>query len=137
MIEINLLPGARKKTKRSGGPKFDFGAAFAGISSKIKDRWLAMAAGSAVVSLGVVGVLFGLQARQSSELNDALAKATQDSANYASVLATRYRLESKRDTLLRQLNIIKAVDGDRFLWPHVLEEVSRALPAYTWITGIN
>ena len=46
-------------------------------------------------------------------------------------------LEAKRDTLLRQLNIIRAIDGDRFVWPHVLEEVSAALPAYTWLTSLT
>ena len=42
MIEINLLPGA-KRAKRGGGPKFNFGAAFSGLSARVKDRWLATA----------------------------------------------------------------------------------------------
>jgi Tfp pilus assembly protein PilN len=41
-----------------------------------------------------------------------------------------------RDTILRQVHIIKSLDEDRFIWAHVLDEVSRALPQYTWLTAI-
>ena len=30
-----------------------------------------------------------------------------------------------------------AIDEDRYIWPHILDEVSRALPPYTWITVLN
>jgi len=29
------------------------------------------------------------------------------------------------------------VDGDRYVWPHVLDEVTRALPAYTWLVDMS
>ncbi len=32
---------------------------------------------------------------------------------------------------------VAALDGDRFVWPHLLDEVGRALPDYTWITTIE
>jgi Tfp pilus assembly protein PilN len=41
-----------------------------------------------------------------------------------------------RDTLLRQVNIIKSIDQDRYVWPHIMDEVSRALPQYTWLSLI-
>jgi Tfp pilus assembly protein PilN len=34
------------------------------------------------------------------------------------------------------VNIIRSLDDDRFVWPHVLDEVSRALPQYTWLTTL-
>jgi Tfp pilus assembly protein PilN len=38
---------------------------------------------------------------------------------------------------LRSLNLIRAIDDDRFVWPHVMDEVSRALPPYTWIVSLG
>jgi Tfp pilus assembly protein PilN len=32
--------------------------------------------------------------------------------------------------------VIREVDGRRYLWPHVMDEVSRALPPYTWLTRL-
>jgi Tfp pilus assembly protein PilN len=29
------------------------------------------------------------------------------------------------------------VDGDRYVWPHVLDEVTKALPAYTWLVDMG
>jgi len=34
------------------------------------------------------------------------------------------------------MSVIAAVDAERFVWPHVLDEVSRALPTYTWLRSI-
>jgi Tfp pilus assembly protein PilN len=61
----------------------------------------------------------------------------QDSTRYASVLRERDRAEAKRDTVLRALNLVRAIDDDRFIWPHVMDEVSRALPPYTWIMSLG
>ena len=33
-------------------------------------------------------------------------------------------------------NLIKSFDNKRFVWPHIMDEVSRALPPYTWVTSI-
>src|SRR6185295_11212502 len=61
----------------------------------------------------------------------------QDSTRYASVLKERERAEARRDTVLRSLNLIKAIDDDRFIWPHVMDEVSRALPPFTWLLSVG
>jgi Tfp pilus assembly protein PilN len=137
MIEINLLPGATKKTKRGGGARFDFSSLLAGVSERVKDRWLAAAVVCGVLGLGAIGAMYLIQSRQTSQITAAEQQGLSDSTRYASVLSERLHLEAKRDTLLRQLNIIRAIDGDRFVWPHVLEEVSAALPAYTWLTALS
>ena len=67
----------------------------------------------------------------------AAEKAVQDSAHNAALLKDRYQAEQTRDTVLRQVNLIRSLDEDRYVWPHVLDEVSRALPQYTWITLIT
>ena len=60
----------------------------------------------------------------------------QDSTRYVAVLRERNRAEAQRDSVQRQLDIIKSIDNDRFIWSHVMDEVSRALPPYTWLKSI-
>ena len=38
---------------------------------------------------------------------------------------------------MSQIGVIRTVDGDRYVWPHVMDEVARALPAYTWLTEMS
>ncbi len=90
-----------------------------------------------VVAVAAIAGMYLIQAHQNKTLTAEEQQGLADSTRYASVLKDRVHLEAKRDTLLRQLNIIRAIDGDRFVWPHVLEEVSTALPAYTWLTALS
>jgi Tfp pilus assembly protein PilN len=53
------------------------------------------------------------------------------------VLSARHRLTSERDSVYRQLQIIRTIDDNRYNWAHILDEVSRALPAYTWLTSLE
>ena len=137
MIEINLLPGARRKARRGGATKLDIGASLAGMRERIREPWLIGAVAVTVLSVGIVGILYTTQSSRASTIDDALQKAVQDSTRYASVLKERERAEAKRDTVLRSLNLIRAIDDDRFIWPHVMDEVSRALPPYTWIVSLG
>ena len=136
MIEINLLPGARKQ-KRSRSAAFDFGAFFGNIASRIRDPYPIMAAVTTVLAIAAVGVLFLYQNRKASALTAHETKSTQDSTRYAAVVAQRRSAEQQRDSVVRQINIIRAIDGTRFVWPHVLDEINRALPPYTWLKSIQ
>jgi Tfp pilus assembly protein PilN len=137
MIEINLLPGARRKARRGGGSKIDFAASFASVRERIREPWLIGAGAVTALALIAVGVLYFQQSRREATLDDALQKAVQDSTRYASVLKEHDKAEARRDTVLRSLNLIRAIDDDRFIWPHVLDEVSRALPPYTWLVSLG
>jgi Tfp pilus assembly protein PilN len=139
MIEINLLPGSGKKAKKGGGggAKLDLGASFANLKSKVRDPYMLGAVGSAVVAILVTGGLYTTQESRASRLDAELQKSVQDSTRYASVLHEREKAEAKRDTVLRSLNMIRAIDDDRYIWPHVMDEVSSALPPYTWIVSLG
>jgi Tfp pilus assembly protein PilN len=136
MIEINLLPGTRK-TKRSRSAKVDFGAMFAGVSAKIRDPWLVGAIASVAVAVLAVGGLWLYQNRRVASLTERETTAVQDSTRYAAVIAQRNAAMAQRDSVIRQVNVIKAIDETRFLWPHILEEVSRAKPPYIWFKSMN
>jgi Tfp pilus assembly protein PilN len=141
MIGINLQPGTARKARRSSGgrsaPKLDIAASIASLRERIRDPWMIGAVAVTVIAVAAVGTLYMSQGRREADLTEAEQKAVQDSTRYASVLREREVAEAKRDTVLRSLNLIRAIDDDRFIWPHVMDEVSRALPPYTWIVSLG
>jgi Tfp pilus assembly protein PilN len=134
MLEINLLPGGPRKKAASAGASVDFNALFAGIKGQLGNLWMIGAVAGIVLALGVGGYLYYRQSHDRTVAEERLAKAQDDSVRYAKVVAQRNAALAKRDTLLRQVNLVRAIDDDRYIWPHILEEVSKALPQYTWIT---
>ncbi|HVE79112.1 MAG TPA: PilN domain-containing protein [Gemmatimonadaceae bacterium] len=137
MISINLLPGSGKKSRGRAGPSIDLGALFATFAARVKDPYLAAAVGTGAVSIAAVVLLYTTQAAKAARLTDAEQKAVQDSTRYAAVLKEKRRWEAQRDSLNAQIKVIRAIDDDRFVWPHILDEVSRALPPYTWLTQVG
>jgi len=135
MIEINLLPSAGKK-KATRRKSVDLSAIAAGASGKFRDKFLIGSVIAVVAGIGTGAGLYTQQMARESELAERKDRAVRDSTRYATFLKDRYRAEAVRDTLLREVNIIRSLDDDRFVWPHVLDEVSRALPQYTWLTTL-
>ncbi len=136
MIEINLLPGAKKARRGGGGPSFNVGALFSGFGSSVKDPFLLVAVGGLVIGLAATGVLFTSLSSREATLVEREQQAMQDSTRYAAVLKERGNAQAQRDSVVRQLAIIRTIDGERFTWPHLLDEISEALPPYTWLTSI-
>jgi Tfp pilus assembly protein PilN len=140
MIEINLLPGSgKKKSSRSSGGsarKINIGALIAGITQKIRDPWLISAVGSVVLSIVIVGGTYLYQDQRITSLSERETKGLADSTRFSAALKERARADARRDTLLRRMNLIRAIDEDRYIWPHVLDEVSKALPPYTWLSSL-
>ncbi len=136
MIEINLLPGTGKKPRNRGGAGVNFSGVASGIASKVNDPLLLSAIASVLVAALVIGGLFWHQRAQNVQINEALQKAEQDSINYSGVIREQRRAQSQRDSVVSQVNLIKSFDDKRFVWPHIMDEVSRALPPYTWVTSL-
>lgn len=134
MIRINLLPGAARK--RATGIRFDPRAIWTAATENM-DRYVISAAASVVVVLALMALMFFTQRGTAQEFTERERRALQDSARFAAVLYDRAQAESHRDAVLRQLAIIQSIDDRRFVWPHLLEEVSLALPPYTWLTSIT
>lgn len=137
MIEINLLPGARKKKSGSAGASLNLGALLGELRGRFKDPWLLVAIGGVVVGAAATGVMWYLQDGQGKALSERERIAVQDSTRYAAVLAQRAAAEAQRDSILRQIAVISAIDGDRFIWPHIMDEIARAMPTYTWLRTVQ
>ena len=94
---------------------------------------------SVAVVAGVLGVLgwwytdlSGRQRDVQVELDDAL----QDSANYADLIERNATLAARRDSIAQKVDIIQEIDALRYVWPHLLDELARALPDFTWLTQV-
>src|SRR5437667_8036465 len=144
MIEINLLPGDGKKKKRAktaAPAKFEFNlkppAWLAGLTEKMTDKYMLGAVGAAGVSGALIVLLFISQAARGALLDARETKAVKDSAQYSAVLNAKARAEATRDSLYQQIAIIKSIDDSRYLWSHLMYEISNALPQYTWLREIT
>jgi Tfp pilus assembly protein PilN len=136
MIQINLIPGTAKKA-RSGPSAPDVGAALANLAARIQDPFLAFAVGAVGLTSAVVGLLYTRQASYEAEVTERERVAVQDSTRYAAVIGERTKVQGQLDAIVRQLRVIEAVDGSRYVWPHVMDEISEALPPYTWLTIVS
>lgn len=133
MLQINLLPGSKKSSRGTGSLAGSLGS----IGASVRDPWLVGAAGAVVVAFAAVGLLFTAQNARAGVITEKLDRAVRDSTRYSKVLDARRKLTAERDSVLRQLQIIRTIDENRYNWAHILDEISRALPAYTWLTTLE
>ena len=135
MIEVNLLPGAGGKSQSRSD--FNLSGMISGAASSVKDKFLLGSVATVSTVVVVVALLFMSQNNRERVLTERESRAVQDSARYKVVLSAKAKAEATRDSLYQQVAIIKSIDDSRYLWPHLLEEISNALPQYTWLTVVT
>ena len=135
MITINLRPGV-KRAKSS--------ASFAGslatlksLPAKVKDPWPMLAIGVWVAVLGFLAWVGIGSATTLNRVETQLIAARSENVRFRALIAERRRAEAAKDSVITQIATIRAVDGDRYVWPHILDEVTRAMPGYTWLTDLS
>lgn len=135
MIEINLRPG--QKRARAGTSLADLRSRLSSLGTAVKNP-LPMAA-AAVVAAAVLflGWSWLNAARQLSSLEPRLEQARQENQRFKNFVAQKRKVELIRDSVLAQIDVIRRVDGDRYVWAHVMDEVARALPSYTWLVDLG
>lgn len=139
MIEINLLPGSTKK--RGGGRRGKAAARPAAGVGMPKmpefDRTKAMVIGGWVIGLAVVAWLhLGMNSRLGTLRTDAEA-ATRDSTRFAMLRAQGDSLMAQERAIGQKLQVIQEIDAGRYMWAHILDEISRALPPFVWVVNIT
>ena len=136
MITVNLRPG--QKRRRAGNNPFKgLLDNFRGLGTKVKDPLLLAAMAGWICVLGWLGFIYLNSARQLYTLEPRLEQARSENRRFKTFLADKRRQEMIRDSLLAQITVIRNVDGDRYIWPHLLDEVTKALPAYTWLVDMS
>lgn len=136
MIEVNLIPGGKKRSskKRRSGSGFSF--SLPSLEGPLKDRWVLSGVISGVVAVVAISWIFFSLSGQMEEVEVALAQEVEDSIRFSALIAQVEGLVARRDSITTRVEIIQTIDRERYVWPHVLDEVARALPDYTWLTGV-
>jgi Tfp pilus assembly protein PilN len=134
MIRINLLPGPQRKRKGQAGISW---ASATELIAKVRNPLAIGAVGAWVAAVLVVAGLWGLQARKLAGLREEQTRVESEARRFRTLLLQKRKSERLRDSLVAELDAIRAIDADRYVWPHVLEEVTKALPDYTWLVAIE
>jgi len=135
MITVNLRPDLKRKRARR--PVMGSLDVLRGLGSSIKDPLLVVAVLSWVAVVGWLGFVFVGTTHELSALTPQLEQSRAENKRFKAFLSEKRHQETIRDSLVSQIGVIRTVDGDRYVWPHLLDEVTRALPAYTWIVDIG
>ena len=136
MITINLRPGL-KRSKRGGGGVASLAGSFQSLASSVKNPLPLASVVAWILVIGFLGWTWFSTSSDLGALAPELEQVRAEHQRYRDFLAQKQREEVIRDSILAQIRTIQAMDGDRFIWPHVLDEVTRALPAFTWITNVS
>ena len=135
MININLLPGSAKQQKRrmpalSGSPLRGFKLpAFGRGSGLLAVAW--------VVGLGLTAFLHFSSTSQKHQLEVDVQAAQRDSARLHNLRVLNDSLRGQIDEIGAKLTVLQEIDAGRYVWSHLLDEISRALPQYTWLVNIT
>ena len=135
MISVNLRPDLKRKRARS--PLQGLGESFRGFGARVKDPLLLVAVLSWVGVLGFLGFVFARTTKELSALEPQLEQTRAEHKRFKAFLSEKRHQETIRDSLVSQIGVIRTVDGDRYVWPHLLDEVTKALPAYTWLVDLG
>ena len=137
MIEVNLHPeGSKRRRKKRGLPKAPGWLRATGAGDG-RDPWLIAAVVIPALVLMVVGWLWMSQRSERGELGARIAEAVEDSTRLSDLRALSDSLMAREAQIRERLDLLSGLDDGRFVWPHLLDEISRALPGYAWLTSIR
>lgn len=135
MITVNLRPDLKRKRARS--PLAGVMDGVRGMGGKVKDPVLMACAASWIAVLGWLGYVFVSTATELNALEPQLEATRSEHKRFKAFLAEKRHQETIRDSLVAQIGVIRTVDGDRYVWAHLMDEVTKALPAYTWLVDMG
>jgi Tfp pilus assembly protein PilN len=96
--------------------------------------WLAVAW---IVGLGALAWLHFSSTSTLRQLEVDVQAAQRDSVRLAQLRALNDSLQRRITTVGARLEVLQEIDAGRYLWSHVFDEVSRALPQYTWLISLE
>jgi Tfp pilus assembly protein PilN len=132
LIEVNLQPGGKRRGAR--GPRFSISVpSFGGLG---RDRWVLGSSLVVIATVALCGWLYTTTGSRASELQVQIDQALADSARYADLIQQNESLLARQDSIAQRVQIIQEIDEDRYVWAHIMDEVARALPEYTWLTEL-
>lgn len=137
MIEVNLHPDGSKRRRKGRRGLTVPGWLKPGASASGRDPWLVAAVAIPAVVLLIIGWLWMSQRSERGSLEDRMAEAVEDSTRLSDLRALSDSLIAREAQISARLDLLRGLDDGRFVWPRLLDEFSRALPAYAWLTSIR
>lgn len=136
MITVNLRPDLKRKRARRS-PLVGVVEGIRGLGGKVKDPLMLACAVSWVAVLGWLGYVLVSTTAELNALEPQLEATRSEHKRFKAFLAEKRHQETIRDSLVAQIGVIRTVDGDRYVWAHLMDEVTKALPAYTWLVDMG
>lgn len=135
MIEVNLLPEAQgsrgaSKRARASRPSLPGGGTD-------RNPWAIALVVACVMVPAAVLFMWWSQRGDSRALDTRLEAATADSARLAELRLVSDSLNARRQEIRDRVALVEALDRNRFVWPHLLDEVSRAVPRLAWLSSLR
>lgn len=137
MIKINLLPGTARRSQRKLPSLASIRSKSSGMRIPSLDGWLLFVAIAWLVGPLLTGWLYFGTRNRIADLEISIESARQDSARYAEMRAANAILLARQDSIAQKLEIIQEIDAGRFSWVHIMDEISRSLPRYTWLLNVK
>jgi Tfp pilus assembly protein PilN len=138
LIEMNLLPGGKRGAARPKGRRKPSVPKVPGLRDMVRgDPWVIGVVVLTILAALHLAFTFVTQGVTLGQVEDQLQQERQDSVRYAEAIAAADSLSARRDTLLQKVRIIREIDTDRYVWAHILDNVSDALPEFTWLVGME
>lgn len=133
MIEINLLPSGTPRRLASSSRRAPGGPSLPSLGA---DPRVAGLAGAAVLLALLGAYWFWTSGSSRGALQAQVDAEAADSVRLERTIALMKTLDTRRDTIDRKMEVIRQVDTRRYVWPHLMDEVSRATPPFMWLTKL-
>lgn len=133
MIEVNLL-GATEKSR--GAQTERASAGLARLPTVEGDPSTAVLGALGMLFLLWIGWSFWSLGSRATELQAQLDQELADSTRLVTTMSRTELLRARQDTIQKRIEVIRGVDERRYVWPHLMDEISRAVPAFAWLTKV-
>jgi type IV pilus assembly protein PilN len=130
MIRVNLL-GAERQTKKTKQKKASTPSAPGAVQAYL---FLALFGGGAVV---LCAALYWYQSSKLQRLDADIATAQQRQRELQAIKVQVDALEAKRATFQRKVDLIERLKADQSGPVHLVDEISKALPDFVWLTAME
>lgn len=143
MIEVNLHPSAEQKGRggKSGFSGFDFEmpdlGGFSPVETFRSEPHKAIFMVAVVVVPLAAALLWLDQRSDAGELEGRLEEARADSTRLADLRELSDSLTERRREIRDRIDLVRTLDENRFVWPHLMDEIARALPQQAWLRGLK
>ena len=134
MIRINLLESERATAGKGKGAAAGGGGAAGGGSSI--GPYVPLIAGLGLTLLGV-GFFYMQMTSAIEDTNNKITAAKAEVAKLQLEKQKKDELERKRKSFQDQVNLIERLKAEQGGPVHMLDEISKALPDFVWLTGIT